>query len=166
MAVPPHDFLSCPIAARFIETADDARSYYAHKLVGLHDVTVKGAALVIRFNHEEIHHFTESTPCKWCPGCTRVSRRGRSGEQRCFNRSRARQMDAILDTLRKAAVVHEAKMAGARMVYGPADVNAQRLAVVIGEETGVWFVRTAFSVSAKEYLKALRSGKAAPWPPK
>lgn len=86
---------------------------------------------------------------------------------RCFARDRARRMDAVLDTLKRAAVVHAAKTPGGRLVYGPADANAQRLGVVIGRGGGnVWFVRTAFPVSAKDFANARGSARPAPWPPK
>lgn len=158
-------FTSCPIASEFIDTREDALSYYAHKLIGDHEVVVKGVRVVVRFNPEEIHHFTDKrTPC---PAGDVVRREGRSGEVRCFSRERARRMDAILDTLKNAARVHEAKIPGGRLVYGPVDANAQRLGVVIGPGgNGVWFVRTTFPVSSKDFAAALRSAKPSPWPPK
>ncbi len=156
-------FASCPIESRFIETREDALSYYAHKLVGDHEVEVKGVAITVRFNAEEIHHFTdERTPC---PGCDVIQRSGRSGEVRCFSRTRARLLDAIMGALGRATVVHEAKIPGGRLVFGPADQNAQRLGVVIGPGGGsVWFVRSAYPVSAQAFAQAHRSGRAARWP--
>jgi hypothetical protein len=158
-------FNSCPIESRFIDTREHALSYYAHKLIGDHKVTVKGVPITVRFNAEEIHHFTdERSPC---PPSDVVKREGKSGEVRCFARDRARNMDGVLDALRRAAVVHAAKIPGGRVVYGPAGANAQRLAVVIGPGGGnVWFVRTVFNVSAQSFASACRSAKPAPWPPK
>lgn len=60
-------FNSCPIMSRFIDTREDALSYYAHKLIGDQAVTVQGVPIVVRFNREEIHHFTDKrTPCPAC----------------------------------------------------------------------------------------------------
>lgn len=166
MTVPLSTFDSCPIASRFIDTVDDARSYYRHKLVGDHGIVVKGVHVLVRFNPEEHHHFSKGTPCEKCPGCIAVARDGTGRDSRCFSRDRARSLDAILDTLRNAAVVHQARISGGRVVYGPVVPGSPRMCVVIAPDQGVWFVRTAYAVSAKEFASALRSGRPAPWPPK
>jgi hypothetical protein len=83
-------FLSCPIASRFIETREDALAYYQHKLVGDHRVDVGGIAIVVRFNAEEIHLFTD---CRApCPPGDVMARAGRSREIRCFSGQRAREI--------------------------------------------------------------------------
>jgi hypothetical protein len=157
-------FASCPLASRFIDTREDALSYYAHRLAGDRPIAVKGAEITIRFNPEEIHLFTdERTPC---PACDIIRRDGRSREVRCFSRDRARRLDDILDTLDRAARVHRAKTPGGLVVYGPAGANMPRQAVVIGPGAGVWYVRTAYPVSAKAFVKACRSERPAQWPPK
>jgi hypothetical protein len=147
-------FASCPLASRFIDTREDALSYYAHRLAGDRPIAVKGAEITIRFNPEEIHLFTdERTPC---PACDVIRRDGRSREVRCD----------ILDTPGPGRAVHRAKTPGGLVVYGPAGANMPRQAVVIGPGAGVWYVRTAYPVSAKAFVKACRSERPAQWPPK
>jgi len=158
--------LSCPIASRFIDTREDALSYYAHKLAGDHAITVRGVALVVRFNVEEIHLFTdERSPC---PPADVTARAGASGEVRCFSRERARALDRILPILQAPAVAHDAKMQKGVKLFGPADPAARRLCVIVapGREAHVYFVRTAYDVSPKDFAAARGSGRAAPWPPK
>jgi hypothetical protein len=155
----------CPWKSRFIDTAADALSYYAHKIVGHHDVAVRGVTIKIVFNPEEIHLFSERIEGPRGDG-ERIQRPGKSGEERKFNRARARMLDELLGTLSEAAVIHEAKMPGGRAVYGPARADAPRLCVVIGPGSGgTWFVRTAYPVNAQEFAKAVRTGRAARWPP-
>ena len=129
---------------------------------------MKGAQLVIRFNPEEIHLFTAITEERpGCPDGDLVRRSGRSGEVRCFDRVRARRLDDILPTLANAAVIHQAKTPGGRLVFGPAGKDSWRYGVVIGPGGGnIWYVRTAYSVSAKAFVQACRSKRPAPWPPK
>jgi hypothetical protein len=55
------------------------------------------------------------------------------------------------------------------MLLGPADPVALRQCVVAApsaREAGVYFVRTAFLVTAKDFAAKLRASKVAPWPPK
>src|ERR1019366_2271016 len=106
----------CPREARFIVTVEDARSYYAHKLVGERTIAVGGAPLQIVFNREEIHPFTEAMKAgETCPP-THLVRRPGSSEVRRFNLERAHMLDDILRTLSSAAVIHEARHGGGRMV--------------------------------------------------
>ncbi len=162
----PDLFLSCPIASRFIETREDALSYYAHKLVGDHRIDVGGVAIVVRFNAEEIHLFTDCrTPCP--PGDV-TARTGGSPEIRCFSRERARMLDFVLPTIRAPVVAHKAKMERGVLLFGPVDPSAQRLGVIVAptRKANVYFVRTAYGVSPKDFAAARRSGQAAPWLPK
>lgn len=159
-------FLSCPIASRFIETREDALAYYTHKLVGDHRVDIGGIAIVVRFNAEEIHLFTD---CRApCPPRDVMARAGRSREIRCFSGQRARMLDLVLPTIQAPAVAHEAKMEGGVKLFGPADRSAQRLCIIVasGREANVYFVRTAYPVSPRDFAAARSSGHAAPWPPK
>lgn len=159
-------FLSCPIASRFIDTREDAHAYYAFRLLGDHALLVDGRVPIIaRFNPEEIHFFTdERTPCP--PGDV-VRRAGRSGEVRCFDRSRARLMDRILPTIAKPVAAFRASIPGGVLLYGPAEVNAQRVCVVVAPSGGEkWFVRTAYPASAESFVRARRAGFVVPWPPK
>jgi hypothetical protein len=161
----PAFFTSCPIASRFVDTREDALSYYAHRLVGRHELDVKGTVVAVWFNPEEIHLFTdERTPC---PACDVLRRTGASGEVRCFSRERARRMDEILATLRNPAAALVARIRGGRTVYGPADSRAQRLAVVVAPGSdGAWFVRTVWPATARSFRDACASNARAPWPPK
>jgi hypothetical protein len=158
-------FLSCPIASRFIDTRDDALSYYAHRLAGDHGVSIAGTALTVRFNPEEIHAFTDTrSPC---PPQDVVRRRG-GREIRCFSRERARLMDRMLEAVAKPAAALSARMPGSVMLFGPADPGARRVCVVLGPDTrdsGVWFVRTAYPVTAEAFVRAKRLHRPAPWPP-
>jgi hypothetical protein len=109
--------LSCPIASRFIDTPEDALSYYAHKLVGDHRVAVRGEAIVVRFNAEEIHLFTD---CRQpCPPDDVTARAGSSRELRCLSRERARMLDLVLPTIQAPAVVLRALIHEGVMLLGP-----------------------------------------------
>jgi hypothetical protein len=162
----PPPYLSCPIAARFIVTPDDACAYYEFKFVGDHPLEIGGRRLTIRFNAEEIHIFTDTrSPC---PAGHLVARIGVSGEVRCFCLDRARKLDAILPTLRAPAAALRAKIPGGTAIYGPADASAWRLAVVVApsaRENDVYFVRTMFPVSPKDFQSAIRGDRSS-WPPK
>ena len=160
-------FAWCPREARFISTVDDARSYYAHKLVGERTIVVGGIGLQIVFNREEIHLFTEAMKAgEMCPPTHVVPRPGSSSEVRKFNLERAHMLDDVLRTLTSAAVIHKAKHGGGRMVYGPADPKARRQCVVVAPgNSGVWFVRTAYPVSGMDFAQARRYGRSARWPP-
>jgi hypothetical protein len=158
--------LSCPIASRFIDTREDALAYYEHKFVGEHKILVTRAArnvvVVVVFNQDEIHHFTDDrTPC---PAEDIVARNGRTREVRCFSRQRARMMDEILPTIANPVAVKESKIRGGAILFGPPHQNSQRLAVVVGADAGGrFFVRTAYLVSPKDFAAAQRN-KARPWP--
>jgi hypothetical protein len=159
-------FLSCPIASRFIETCEDARAYYAFRFVGEHSLLIGGRVLlVVRFNPEETHPFSdERNPCP--PGDV-VRRAGRSGEVRCFDRKRARQMDRILPTITNPVAAFRALIPGGVQLYGPAEANAQRVCVVVAPLGGEkWFVRTSYPVTAASFVQARRAGLVVPWPPK
>jgi hypothetical protein len=159
-------FISCPIASRFIDTREDAAAYYAYKLAGDHPITVLGVALVVRFNAEEIHLFTDDrTPC---PPADVTARAGASGEVRCLSRERARLLDLVLPTIQAPAVALRALIRGGVMLLGPADPAARRMCVVVApsaREAGVYFVRTAFPVAGKDFAAKLRAQRV-PWPPK
>ena len=78
-------------------------------------------------------------------------------------------LDRILPTIRAPAVAHNAKMEKGVKLFGPADpTSAWRLCVIVapGREANVYFVRTAYTVSPKDFAAARGSGRAAPWPPK
>lgn len=159
-------FLSCPIASRFIDTCEDARAYYAERLVGEHTILVRtGGSLVVRFNSEEAHPFTdERNPC---PPDDVVRRAGRSGEMRCFERTRARLMDRILPTIAAPVAAFRALIQGGVQLYGPPEVGARRVCVVVAPLGGAtWFVRTSYPVNAEGFARARRGSLAVPWPPK
>jgi hypothetical protein len=159
--------LSCPIASRFIETREDALSYYAHKLAGDHRLAVRGVAIVVRINAEEIHLFTD---CRApCPPEDVTARAGSSRELRCLSRERARMLDLVLPTIEAPAIALRALIHEGVMLLGPADPVARRQCVVVAPSArvgGVYFVRTAFSVTAKDFAAKLGANKPAPWPPK
>jgi len=159
-------FLSCPIAARFVDTREDALSYYAHKLVGDHAITLGGGEpMVVRFNPEEIHLFTdERSPCP--PDCIVCRPGAHAQETRCFSVERARRMDLVLPTIQAPVTSLQARKPGATMLFGPPDPKSTvRLCVVVAPGAQVYFVRTAYPVAPTAYREALR-GKRAPWPPK
>lgn len=160
------DWLSCPIKARFIDTCEDALAYYTFRLVGEHPVSVGEVPLLVRFNPEETHPFTdEREPCP--PGDV-VRRAGKSGEVRCFCAERARLLDLILPTIIAPVTALRAKMPGRVMLLGPPDPALRRLCVIVAplaKEPGVWFVRTAYPMSPKAFAAA-RRGPSVAWPPK
>lgn len=158
-------FLSCPIESRFIDTCEDARAYYAMRLEGEHTILVHGGAqLIVQFNKEETHIFTdERNPCP--PGDV-VRRLGRSGEVRCFERTRARLMDRILPTIANPVAAFQALKPGGVQLYGPPEASARRVCVVVAPSGGRWFVRTAYPVNAEGFARARRSCSVVPWPPK
>lgn len=160
--LPP--LISCPIESRFINTREDARAYYAFKMVGDHPIVVQGHAVTIRFNREETHLFTDKR--QPCPECDQVPRESRYAEDRCFCVVRARRMDDILPTLQHAARLLAAKIHRGIQVIGPDAPGKQRLSIVVAPEGAVWFVRTVFPMDAKAFAQACRSTRPAPWPPK
>lgn len=160
--------LACPVASRFIETADDARAYYRFRLVGDHAVTVCGVPLVVRFNPEETHLFTDDR--QPCPPGDVVRRAGASGELRCFSVVRARALDLVVPTVAAPVKALVARVAGGVQLFGPPDpASTRRVCVVVapsGRAPGVYFVRTAYDVTPDAYRRALASSRPAPWPPK
>lgn len=173
-AVPPHlrRFDWCPLESQWIRGLDDARSYYAHRLVaaGPHTVTFRGgSSVVVHFNPEETHCFSDALDANTtCPPSERVCRPGASGEVRRFSLSRARRMDEILPTLAKPAASMRAKLSPAAVqVFGQPDVRGERTCVVVAPDRNVWFVRTSWLSSAMDYRNATNPPKQrAAWPPK
>jgi hypothetical protein len=161
-------FSSCPIAARFIDTAWDARSYYAHKLVAPsdHAVDVRGTEVLIRFNAEEIHLFTETIK-PGDPACGPADLVVRMGgkETRRFSIARARMLDLVLPTIENPARVVAAKGPGV-LLLGPADPSARRLGIVLAPSRGdaAYYARTSFEVTPSEFNAHLRA-RPRPWPP-
>lgn len=158
-------FERCPIFSRFIETREDAFAYYAFRLVGERPVTVRGVPLVVRFNPEEIHIFTDTRAP--CPPPDIVRRAGRSSEVRCLCIERARAMDLILPTIEAPVAARRARMPGATMLFGPPDpASTRRLCTIVAPGGRVYFVRTSYLVNPTEFRQALKSNPiAAPWPP-
>lgn len=159
-------FTYCPIESRFIDTIEDACSYYAHRLVGGHRVTVHGAQILVRFNPEETHLFTdERSPC---PDGETVLRKG-GRERRCFARDRARLMDRILPTIEAPAACLRARghPQGVQL-FGPPDPGARRLCVLLHPSRWPWqwYVRSSYPADAKSFVNARRSNRPAQWPPK
>lgn len=155
------------VRSELIETIQEARDYYAERLVGDHAVSVRGVDIVVRFNAEEIHLFSEEVRAGSNPDASQlVWRKGRTGEVRFFARARARLLDGIIPTLAAPARVLAAKIPGGCMVVGPAQPAGWRLAVVIApcDSRGVFFVRTAFPMEPKAFADAVR-GRPAKWPP-
>ena len=123
-------------------------------------------AVNVVFNPEEIHTFTSTKPIA---GAEQIARPGRADEVRYFDRERARRLDQILATLRNPARALPAKIYRGISVYGPPTPGSQRLCVVVGPEgsSSLWFVRSAYPVSADDFRRTLQSasGKGATWPP-
>ena len=162
----PFVYPSCPIASRFIDTLDDARAYYAMRLVGDHTISVNGTRLIIRFNPEEIHVFTDGSAPKSMADL--VARPGDPRETRTFSRERARRMDAILPTLSTPGAAIPGTGPRSILVHGPDALVAWRLGVVVVPDRWdrrVYYVRSAFDVSPARYAEALRGARAI-WPPK
>jgi hypothetical protein len=154
----------CPIASRFIDTIEDARSFYEHRLVGDHGIMVGDARLTVRFNPEETHLFTdERSPC---PDGDVVVREG-GREERCFSIHRARHLDLILPTIAAPVATLRARLPGGVMLFGPPDARALRFCVIVAPaRRETYFVRTAYPVAPHDFLRAKRSNRPASWPPK
>lgn len=78
-------------------------------------------------------------------------------------------LDLVLPTIEPPAVALRALIHEGVMLLGPADPVARRQCVVVApsaREGGVYFVRTAFPVTAKDFAAKLRANKPTPWPPK
>jgi hypothetical protein len=157
--------------AALLETLEEARVYYEARLVGEHVIETPGDGdpLVLRFNREEIHLYTEELRPGTRPNpAMLVQRSGRSGEVRRFSRVRARLMDQIIPTISNPVACLEAKIPGGRMLVGPPTLEAtQRLVVVVAPDSDdcVYFVRTAYPMSQTDYARALRVERRARWPP-
>lgn len=162
----PTHFQRCPIASKFIDTREDAAAYYAYRLEGDHPVEVGGVALIVRFNGEETHAFTDNR--KPCPEHHIVVRNG-GHERRCLCIARARRMDLILPTVRKPAVTLRAKSHRGVMLIGPEEApHRLRICVVVAPESqnpNVYFVRTLYDVSPKQFEQYRRSEPGVRWPP-
>jgi hypothetical protein len=159
-------YLCCPIASRFIDTLDEARAYYDERLVGDHIISVNGTRVIIRFNAEEIHLFTDHGAPRSMADL--VARPSDPREVRSFSRERARRMDAILPTLSAPGAAIPGKGSRSILVHGPGAPSAWRLGVVVApdrRDRRVYFVRSAFEVAPKNYAAALRGARVA-WPPK
>ncbi len=162
-------FRFCPIASRFIDDVDGAQAYYAHKLVEPSDhlISVGSLDILVRFNPEEIHLFTETKPLDAQRRPRPLVRRpGASREARYFSIDRARRLDLILPTIRTPIQTLRATMPGATLLIGPPDSSALRIGVVVGPDDGarVYFVRTAFDMTPKQFQAKLRAHRPAPWP--
>ncbi|MBE7481147.1 MAG: hypothetical protein HS104_14335 [Polyangiaceae bacterium] len=158
------------IRSELIETLEEARAYYAERLVGDHSVVVGDRTLVLRFNQEEIHLFTEEVIAGRTPPPEKLVRRpGVSGETRVFSKQRARLMDQVLPTVRAPVRVLRAKIASGALLVGPPTLDSgARLAVVVapGREADLFFVRTCYPMSVADFARALAGKpKASPWPP-
>jgi hypothetical protein len=154
-------------ASILIETPADALEYYRARLVGEHPIICRGVRVVVRFNPEEIHLFTEDIKPGLSPRADMlVQRPGAVGEVRYFSKVRARMLDRILPTIAAPARALEAKIHRGVQLIGPVDpVAHDRLSVVVGVDGACWFVRTAYPLTHTEFQRYLRS-RAAPWPPK
>ena len=157
------------LRSELIETLDEARAYYAERLVGDHSLVIGARTLVLRFNHEEIHLFTEGVIAGRTPPPEKlVQRPGVSGETRVFSKQRARLMDQILPTVRAPVRVLRAKIARGALLLGSPALDGARLAVVVapGSEASVYFVRTCYPMSVADFARELaRKPAAARWPP-
>lgn len=151
-------------SSALICTPDEARAYYRARLVGDHEITSRGQPVCVRFNAEEIHLFTEDIRDGSTPRPEMLIMRAGGREGRVFSRQRARLLDRILPTIKDPAKCLRAKNGGFQLI-GPAGAEGDRLAVVIGADRGVWYVRTAYPLDAAGYRHAL-TARPAPWPPK
>lgn len=163
---PLESFTRCPIEARFIDTCEDAQSYYAHKLIGDHLIEVRGVPVVVRFNAEETHVYTDTR--NPCPPADVVVRAG-GRERRCLCRARARLMDLILPTLSNPAKALKARTVSGAQLFGPEQASKQRICIVVAPASAgsnVYYVRTMFGVSPTDYARYLRTEPGVTWPSK
>jgi hypothetical protein len=166
-ARPVTRFSYCPLRAEFIDNVEEARAYYAYKLEGDRSIEVRGTTLIVRFNREEIHLFTEAIREGATPPQDRLVFREGSSEVRVFSRQRARTLDRILPTIREPICALTAKIHRGIQLIGPADAHGLRISVVVapGSEDRVFFVRTMFPLTPTDFARA-RRGRPRPWPPK
>lgn len=152
-----------------IDTLDEAREYYGARLVREHQIECRGVSLLVRFNPEETHLFSEEMrPGTKADPAKLVHRAGPGGETRYFSRARARLLDEILPTICAPVTSLEAKIARGQMLIGPPTLEAsQRLVVVVApdRERLAYFVRTAYPISQAQFAIAVRSRRVR-WPPK
>lgn len=150
-----------------IETREEALAYYA-TLTGDHRIVVSDVEVTIRFVAEEIHPFTVSVEEGRSPPESSVVRRpDKSGETRIFSRQRARLLDEILPTLSNPVGCVPGTAPKSLQVYGPANKDGQRLAVVLIPHRNYYIVRTAFPLSREDFAKlARKKSRPLPWPPK
>ena len=160
-------FPSCPIASRFIDTLEDCRSYYLHRIVGDRSVVfANGERATIRFGQDEVHPFTQEPDAS---SKAPIVQRKNEAKPRQFSALRARLLDAILPTIREHVTARAAKNGGVMLYGAPVlDGNTRRMCVVLASDRharGVWFVRTAYAVCPREYAQAMRSATPTVWPP-
>ncbi len=153
------------VRSELLETIDEAWAYYKAKFVGVHEIHVKGANLTIQFTADEIHLFTEKLKTGQMPAPDKLVPRPGSNEVRYFSKARARLLDRVVATLENPAGSVDARERGGVMVFGPVDRDGQRLAVVVYQRGERWVVRTAYPLTAKEFMAYKRSCRVSPWPP-
>jgi hypothetical protein len=155
-----------------IESLDEARAYYAERLVGAHKITCYKRPVTIVFERDATHLFSVDPKGAPIPDRHRVERRipPRRIEVRSFCVERARLMDHVLRAVSLFTVaVPEAGGRGGfqkRVLYGPAlTPSSDRMRVVLRPGPGTaWTCVSAYPVSAQQWFAASRL-KRAKFPP-
>ncbi|HEY2431571.1 MAG TPA: hypothetical protein VGI12_02785 [Vicinamibacterales bacterium] len=150
-------------AAEAITDLAQARHYYASKLVRAHQITCHGAPVVIVFEAENTHLFSEEVEdTDAIPADQLVTKKQSGGREeiRQFSLDRARLMDCVLPAITSFTHCH----AGAgppthstRLMYGKAMPCGRHMCVVLrpGPKTA-WTVVTSFPMQKAKYSERCR----------
>jgi hypothetical protein len=154
------------IRSELILTLDEARAYYAARLVGSHAVATRRGTTTIIFEAATTHFFSvETDDFGSVPPHERVSRRlsATRAERRRFSVERARLMDRIIPAI--AGFVFS--IAGTsshglekRLLHGPALPHGQYMRVVLSPWQGnpdKWTCVSAYAIDAKVWAAARRA---------
>jgi hypothetical protein len=157
---------SVVIRSELIETADEARAYYAARLAGSHDIGCCGQTVTIVFERDATHLYStemKGTPCEPELVVRRTIPGGRV-EQRKFSVARARLMDHVL----RAVSLYTVSIPGTgqrghekRMLHGPRLGGGDYLRVVLRPGPGAaWTCVSAYPVNVNVWREACRSRRA------
>lgn len=159
------------IRAEFIETLEEARTYYRARLVGTHKINCYGKPVTVVFERDAIHLFSVETPGDDPPPVEMIARRRVAPErfeERTFSLKRARLMDEVLRAVSLFTVSIPgtgAKGREKRMLHGPRLTSGEYLRVVLRPGPGEAFTCvSAYPINADGW-RAARAAKRAKFPP-
>jgi hypothetical protein len=147
-------------AAKYIDTRGEAIQYYRNKfaLQSPHDLTCQGRPVIVEFEYDATHLYSEEPPLPTIPAGLEVIRTfAKRVERRQFSIERARNMDLVIKAIRKPSLTHRAQEMGRManwVIYGfpqwPA--GGYRMRVILRPSSaGKWACISAYCVKEKVF---------------